>query len=158
MLGRSAKNMEVSDYIKDQKALQSNRFRSKAKWIVGAILTVFASIIVFFIYKVEILNSGSSLLNSVGANQTSKDLSRKAQLIKMEEESKIAYGTDVVWIEVSGDQSSILSKICLDYVPRGTHLSFIGTRNGNIKTCVPSSHKEQILNKIKQIEMQNKSQ
>jgi hypothetical protein len=95
------------------------------------------------------------MLSNIEANQASEDLSRKAKLIEIEAESKVAYNTDVVWVEISRDQQALFSKICLDYVSWDTPLSFIGTPNGNIKACVPVNHREQILNKMKQINYQD---
>ncbi|MFT5632472.1 MAG: hypothetical protein ACI9SQ_000178 [Rubritalea sp.] len=149
--------MHFSDYIDGQKTTKSKWFRIRMRYFITALVLISTTLIMSFIFRVELLKTGSSMLSNIEANQAAEDLSRKAQLIEIEAESKVAYNTDVVWVEISRDQQPIFSKICLGYVSWDTPLSFIGTPNGNIKACVPVNHREQILNKMKQIEEKIKS-
>jgi len=148
--------MNLSDYINDQKRTRSRWFNIRMRWFISTLLILLTAIIISYIYRVELLRIGSSVLNSVQAKDASKDFTRKAKLIEIEAESRAAYRADIVWVEVSREQQPALSKICLDYVPIGTALSFTGTSNGNIKACIPSKYKDQILDKMKQTKMQNK--
>lgn len=149
--------MNIENFIHQNKTLHAKKRKKRIIWLLVVLIISVITSLTYYNFKGTLLSIASKSLDAIGADQTSNKLTRKAQLIEIENEARAAYGTDVLWIELSREQSIVMQTLCLKLIPHGTALSATGTPEGKIKMCIPLRSKDILLEKMHQ-KLKNNSQ
>lgn len=92
--------------------------------ILSGSLVIIAAVICWNVYASTIYRAGGVVADQVGLKQESDELNAKALNLERKAAAEKAFGTDVVWVEISESDFEQAYRIIMDRMPIGRTFSY----------------------------------